>query len=74
MCKRPSKLIFLYPLSAGWELSEATLLPNYSRDSPNRKLLADIVGQCRTANRACSSTGVGQRPKEARQRVLISTQ
>ncbi|KAL2150119.1 hypothetical protein VTH82DRAFT_7795 [Thermothelomyces myriococcoides] len=29
---------------------------------------------CRTANRTCSSTGAGQRPKEARQRVLISTQ
>ncbi|KAH6630020.1 hypothetical protein B0J18DRAFT_87516 [Chaetomium sp. MPI-SDFR-AT-0129] len=29
---------------------------------------------CKTANRACSSTGAGQRPKEARQRVLISTQ
>ncbi|SPQ19847.1 f63a4906-a6fb-4e30-a403-60ac7174ad3a [Thermothielavioides terrestris] len=29
---------------------------------------------CRTAHRTCSSTGAGQRPKEARQRVLISTQ
>ncbi|KAK0725799.1 hypothetical protein B0H67DRAFT_598868 [Lasiosphaeris hirsuta] len=29
---------------------------------------------CKTANRACSTTGAGQRPKEARQRVLISTQ
>ncbi|KAK3331291.1 hypothetical protein B0H66DRAFT_94539 [Apodospora peruviana] len=29
---------------------------------------------CRTASRQCSSTGVGQKPKEARQRVLISSQ
>ncbi|KAM7193334.1 hypothetical protein V8F33_007877 [Rhypophila sp. PSN 637] len=29
---------------------------------------------CRTANRQCSSTGVGQKPKEPRQRVLISSQ
>ncbi|KAJ4186478.1 hypothetical protein NW755_007773 [Fusarium falciforme] len=29
---------------------------------------------CRVANRACTSTGIGQRPKEARQRVLISSQ
>ncbi|KAK4157365.1 hypothetical protein C8A00DRAFT_40210 [Chaetomidium leptoderma] len=29
---------------------------------------------CKTGNRACSSTGAGQRPREARQRVLISTQ
>ncbi|KAK3290319.1 uncharacterized protein B0H64DRAFT_332625, partial [Chaetomium fimeti] len=29
---------------------------------------------CRTANRPCSSTGAGQRPREARQRVLISAQ
>ncbi|RYP67209.1 hypothetical protein DL771_007371 [Monosporascus sp. 5C6A] len=29
---------------------------------------------CRTAQRLCSSTGPGQKPKEARQRVLISTQ
>ncbi|KAK3904000.1 hypothetical protein C8A05DRAFT_14092 [Staphylotrichum tortipilum] len=29
---------------------------------------------CRTANRPCSSTGAGQRPRETRQRVLISTQ
>ncbi|KAK4170522.1 hypothetical protein QBC43DRAFT_306371 [Cladorrhinum sp. PSN259] len=29
---------------------------------------------CRNANRVCSSTGMGQRPKEPRQRVLISHQ
>ncbi|KAK3364500.1 hypothetical protein B0T25DRAFT_67577 [Lasiosphaeria hispida] len=29
---------------------------------------------CKTADRPCSTTGAGQRPKEARQRVLISTQ
>ncbi|KAF3759989.1 hypothetical protein M406DRAFT_95615 [Cryphonectria parasitica EP155] len=29
---------------------------------------------CRIANRQCSSTGAGQKPREARQRVLISTQ
>ncbi|KAL5906764.1 hypothetical protein ACKVV1_011168 [Pyricularia oryzae] len=29
---------------------------------------------CTTARRTCSSTGIGQRPKEPRQRVLISTQ
>jgi len=29
---------------------------------------------CRTAKRSCTSTGAGQRPKEARQRVLISSQ
>ncbi|KAK4460093.1 hypothetical protein QBC42DRAFT_333594 [Cladorrhinum samala] len=29
---------------------------------------------CRTANRPCSSTGIGARPKEPRQRVLISQQ
>ncbi|KAI8653276.1 Zn(2)-C6 fungal-type domain-containing protein [Fusarium keratoplasticum] len=29
---------------------------------------------CRVANRACTSTGIGQRPKETRQRVLISSQ
>ncbi|UZP38008.1 hypothetical protein NXS19_005824 [Fusarium pseudograminearum] len=29
---------------------------------------------CRTAKRSCTSTGVGQRPKEPRQRVLISSQ
>ncbi|KAK0612577.1 hypothetical protein B0T17DRAFT_410286 [Bombardia bombarda] len=29
---------------------------------------------CRTANRSCSSTGVAQKPKEPRQRVLISSQ
>ncbi|TPX11345.1 uncharacterized protein E0L32_001163 [Thyridium curvatum] len=29
---------------------------------------------CRVAQRACSSTGIGQKPKETRQRVLISTQ
>ncbi|KAF4508921.1 hypothetical protein G6O67_005242 [Ophiocordyceps sinensis] len=29
---------------------------------------------CRVAKRACSSTGAGQRPKEPRQRVLISSQ
>ncbi|KAK3950539.1 hypothetical protein QBC32DRAFT_346312 [Pseudoneurospora amorphoporcata] len=29
---------------------------------------------CRTANRSCSSSGVGQKPKEQRQRVLISAQ
>ncbi|KAL7928974.1 hypothetical protein V8C35DRAFT_331966 [Trichoderma chlorosporum] len=29
---------------------------------------------CRTAKRSCTSTGAGQRPKEPRQRVLISSQ
>ncbi|KAK3695874.1 hypothetical protein B0T22DRAFT_497716 [Podospora appendiculata] len=29
---------------------------------------------CKIANRSCSSTGVGQKPKEIRQRVLISSQ
>ncbi|KAI1502061.1 hypothetical protein F5X99DRAFT_171753 [Biscogniauxia marginata] len=29
---------------------------------------------CRSARRSCSSTGAGQKPKEARQRVLISSQ
>ncbi|KAG9254053.1 uncharacterized protein F5Z01DRAFT_622611 [Emericellopsis atlantica] len=29
---------------------------------------------CRTAKRPCTSTGLGQRPKEPRQRVLISSQ
>ncbi|EGX88603.1 fungal specific transcription factor [Cordyceps militaris CM01] len=29
---------------------------------------------CRTAKRPCTSTGAGQRPKEPRQRVLISSQ
>ncbi|KAI1343461.1 fungal-specific transcription factor domain protein [Xylariaceae sp. FL0016] len=29
---------------------------------------------CRSAKRTCSSTGVGQKPKEPRQRVLISSQ
>ncbi|KAF4448836.1 fungal specific transcription factor domain-containing [Fusarium albosuccineum] len=29
---------------------------------------------CRTASRTCTSTGIGHRPKEARQRVLISSQ
>ncbi|KAL2269284.1 hypothetical protein VTJ83DRAFT_1468 [Remersonia thermophila] len=29
---------------------------------------------CRIAKRTCSSTGLGQKPKEGRQRVLISTQ
>jgi hypothetical protein len=29
---------------------------------------------CRSTTRACTSTGVGQRPKENRQRVLISSQ
>ncbi|PHH60176.1 hypothetical protein CDD81_2062 [Ophiocordyceps australis] len=29
---------------------------------------------CRTAKRSCTFTGIGQRPKEARQRVLISSQ
>ncbi|KAI3327104.1 fungal-specific transcription factor domain protein [Xylariaceae sp. AK1471] len=29
---------------------------------------------CRIARRSCSSTGAGQKPKEARQRVLISSQ
>ncbi|KAM6535772.1 hypothetical protein FALCPG4_005312 [Fusarium falciforme] len=29
---------------------------------------------CRIAKRSCTSTGVGQRPKEPRQRVLISSQ
>ncbi|KAI0376995.1 fungal-specific transcription factor domain-containing protein [Hypomontagnella monticulosa] len=29
---------------------------------------------CRSAKRSCSSTGAGQKPKEARQRVLISSQ
>ncbi|KAL7892790.1 hypothetical protein HDV63DRAFT_398114 [Trichoderma sp. SZMC 28014] len=29
---------------------------------------------CRTAKRTCTSTGAGQRPKEPRQRVLISSQ
>ncbi|KAI1080113.1 hypothetical protein F5B20DRAFT_540812 [Whalleya microplaca] len=29
---------------------------------------------CRSAKRACSSTGAGQKPKEPRQRVLISSQ
>ncbi|KXJ89365.1 hypothetical protein Micbo1qcDRAFT_235197 [Microdochium bolleyi] len=29
---------------------------------------------CRIARRICSSTGLGQKPKEARQRVLISSQ
>jgi hypothetical protein len=29
---------------------------------------------CRSAKRSCTSTGVGQRPKEPRQRVLISSQ
>ncbi|RCI17273.1 hypothetical protein L249_3155 [Ophiocordyceps polyrhachis-furcata BCC 54312] len=28
---------------------------------------------CRTANRQCTSTGAGQRPKEHRQRILISS-
>ncbi|KAL2023006.1 hypothetical protein VTK56DRAFT_4221 [Thermocarpiscus australiensis] len=36
------------------------------RDSP--------CANCRIANRTCSSTGAGQKPKENRQRVLISTQ
>ncbi|KAI1325692.1 fungal-specific transcription factor domain protein [Xylariaceae sp. FL0255] len=29
---------------------------------------------CKSARRSCSSTGAGQKPKEARQRVLISSQ
>ncbi|KAH8648596.1 hypothetical protein BX600DRAFT_475521 [Xylariales sp. PMI_506] len=29
---------------------------------------------CKLSNRVCSSTGLGQKPKEQRQRVLISTQ
>ncbi|KAI0975884.1 hypothetical protein F4678DRAFT_285799 [Xylaria arbuscula] len=29
---------------------------------------------CRSARRSCSSTGAGQKPKESRQRVLISSQ
>ncbi|KAH7308693.1 hypothetical protein B0I35DRAFT_464246 [Stachybotrys elegans] len=29
---------------------------------------------CRTSKRTCTSTGAGQRPKESRQRVLISSQ
>ncbi|KAK4231030.1 hypothetical protein QBC38DRAFT_507061 [Podospora fimiseda] len=43
-----------------------------------RKIRCDreipTCSNCRTANRICSSTGMGQRPKEPRQRVLISHQ
>ncbi|KAI3400730.1 hypothetical protein diail_1939 [Diaporthe ilicicola] len=35
---------------------------------------ASPCSNCRIANRVCSSTGAGQKPREARQRVLISTQ
>ena len=41
-----SQIRALYaPFQLCRELSGATLLPNYSRHFPNRKLLADIVGQ-----------------------------
>ncbi|KAL8407536.1 hypothetical protein RB594_006381 [Gaeumannomyces avenae] len=42
-----------------------------------RKIRCDKAtpcSNCSTARRQCSSTGIGQRPKEPRQRVLISTQ
>ncbi|EAQ90092.1 hypothetical protein CHGG_06711 [Chaetomium globosum CBS 148.51] len=45
---------------------EAVFQIRCDKDSP--------CANCRTANRPCSSTGAGQRPREARQRVLISTQ
>ncbi|KAH8883201.1 hypothetical protein GQ53DRAFT_732750 [Thozetella sp. PMI_491] len=43
----------------------------------SRKIRCDKetpCSNCRTAQRNCSSTGLGQKPKEARQRVLISHQ
>ncbi|RKK89782.1 hypothetical protein BFJ63_vAg10533 [Fusarium oxysporum f. sp. narcissi] len=43
--------------------------PAASDDSARR-----ACDQCRTRKRSCTSTGVGQRPKEPRQRVLISSQ
>ncbi|KAI1483483.1 fungal-specific transcription factor domain-containing protein [Daldinia eschscholtzii] len=35
---------------------------------------ASPCSNCRSAKRSCSSTGAGQKPKEPRQRVLISSQ
>ncbi|RBR23732.1 uncharacterized protein FIESC28_03528 [Fusarium coffeatum] len=46
-------------------------------DSTRRAIRCDKdwpCSNCRTAKRSCTSTGVGQRPKEPRQRVLISSQ
>ncbi|EHK42702.1 hypothetical protein TRIATDRAFT_35132 [Trichoderma atroviride IMI 206040] len=63
------------------------LTPSAAADDPSarracdqcrlRKIRCDKewpCSNCRTANRTCTSTGAGQRPKEPRQRVLISSQ
>ncbi|KAK4674595.1 hypothetical protein QC763_0025920 [Podospora pseudopauciseta] len=43
-----------------------------------RKIRCDkelpVCSNCRTASRSCSSTGLGQKPREPRQRVLITHQ
>ncbi|PTB44913.1 uncharacterized protein TrAFT101_000384 [Trichoderma asperellum] len=63
------------------------LTPSAAADDPSarracdqcrlRKIRCDKewpCSNCRTAKRTCTSTGAGQRPKEPRQRVLISSQ
>ncbi|KAJ4865363.1 hypothetical protein N5P37_003063 [Trichoderma harzianum] len=63
------------------------LAPSAAADDPTarracdqcrlRKIRCDKdwpCSNCRTAKRSCTSTGAGQRPKEPRQRVLISSQ
>ncbi|KAL6900133.1 hypothetical protein GGI43DRAFT_58953 [Trichoderma evansii] len=63
------------------------LAPSAAADDPSarracdqcrlRKIRCDKdwpCSNCRTAKRTCTSTGAGQRPKEPRQRVLISSQ
>lgn len=63
------------------------LTPSAAADDPSARRACDQCrlkkircdkewpcSNCRTARRTCTSTGVGQRPKEPRQRVLISSQ
>ena len=54
-----------------------TIRPHTGLLEAHRELeLIDHIAaaNCRTANRSCSSTGLGQKPKEQKQRVLISAQ